>query len=103
MHNKSKLYSSASEFFSLNGNATMRLTPTAAIDVCRIATKKGILVLGVDGGVYKEPIFEAKINCSWSAKFKSPFTSEQLNNNNALAIEDIEADRNCCNAFILTI
>ena len=40
------LYDSGDAFFELKGNASMKLSPKAAIEVCNEAAKKGLWILG---------------------------------------------------------
>ena len=51
------LYDSGDAFFELKGNASMKLSPKAAIEVCNEAAKKGLWILGIDGGHWLNPGF----------------------------------------------
>ncbi len=60
------LYDSGDAFFELKGNASMKLSPKAAIEVCNEAAKKGLWILGIDGGHWLNPGFRIDSSASSS-------------------------------------
>ena len=97
------LYDSADEFFKLEGNVNMRLTPEAAIEVCAMARKKGFYVGRLEGGVFHDPGFEARIDAIWDCK--NYLQDDRIYENNILAIEDLieEIKLGKHNAFLVTL
>ncbi|EPF2596718.1 colicin transporter [Proteus mirabilis] len=90
-------------FFELGGNAIMKLSPKAAIEVCQEATKRNLWILGVDGGHWLNPGFRPDGSASWSGKTKL-FNENKLSENNQLAIENIWDDEAAgYTAFIVTL
>ena len=65
----SHLYDDGLLFFQLNGNAVMRLSRTAAMSVCRLATDRSFHVLRVEGGIWHSPGFEARVDSIWDSKY----------------------------------
>src|SRR4051794_8094136 len=47
---RQKLYHRSRDFFDCGGNAVMKLSREAAIAVCSDVTRRGLLVLGIEGG-----------------------------------------------------
>ncbi len=99
----STLYVKGDDFFKLKGNASMKLSPKAAIEVCQEATKRKVYILGVDGGHWFSPGFRPDGSASWSGKTTLINQGKLLENNN-LAIENIKEDEAAgYTAFIVTI
>lgn len=96
------LYDDGILFFQLNGNAVMRLTKTAAISVCRLATDRGLHVLRVEGGIWHSPGFEARVDSIWDSKFDK-IDEQSIIINNEYAVEFIESESMDINSFILTV
>ncbi|EEI7278718.1 hypothetical protein P4387_005082, partial [Escherichia coli] len=44
----------------------MKLSPKAAIEVCNEAAKKGLWILGIDGGHWLNPGFRIDSSASWT-------------------------------------
>lgn len=58
-------YESADDFFALNGSAVMKMTVAAAISVCEQAINHGLIVSRIEGGIWHNPGFEARLDCIW--------------------------------------
>lgn len=97
------LYEKGEDFFLLKGNACMKLTPNAAIEVCQEAMKQNLWILGIDAGHWLNPGFRPDSWMSWDHK-QQLFNQEKLVENNQLAIENIKEDEAAgYTAFIVTI
>jgi|SRR5688572_14471923 len=97
---RNRLYDSAADYFRLNGNAIMKLTPEAAIDVCLEAAQRGLVVVRIEGGIWHSPGFEARLDCIWDGA-EPPIDLENAIANNARAAEDIRRERVIHGAFII--
>lgn len=58
-------YESADEFFLLDGTVVMKMTPGAAISVCEQARSHGFFISRIEGGIWHNPGFEARLDCIW--------------------------------------
>ena len=98
----SKVYENPDDFFQLGGHAIMKLTPQAAIEVCRLCTEKGIVVGRIEGGIWHHPGFEARLDSIWDGE---DYTTDPdvIRENNLRAIENIEEEMQIHDAFIITI
>jgi hypothetical protein len=97
-----RLYSCADDFYALEGNFVMFLTPGAAAAVCRSAAERGWVIGRVEGGVW-HPGFESRVDCIWDGIWPPPPVSfAQAKINNQLAAEFIESMSIEHSAFILT-
>ncbi|RVU35518.1 colicin immunity protein [Rheinheimera riviphila] len=95
------LYNDSNLFFELNGNNLMKLTPDAAIELCKCLVEKDVVVVCVEGGIWHNPGFESRLDAIWTGK-KPPVSRTDLANNNNNAIKSIMEDREICNAFIIS-
>lgn len=95
------LYSDPNSFFELKGNNLMRLTPSAAIELCNLLTERNIVTVCVEGGIWDNSKFEARLDAIWTGK-KPPMKSMDLAKNNMKAINSIIEDSEQCNAFIIS-
>lgn len=87
------------DFFRLDGSVVMRLTRAAAIEVSARAASRYRVISRVEGGVWRNPYFEARGDCIWDG-IDPPTSVEAAEQNNVAAqhfIRDAEAD-----VFILT-
>lgn len=97
------LYDKGEDFFKLKGNASMKLSPKAAIEVCQEATKRNLSVFGVDGGHWFNPGFRPDGSASWSGKTKL-LNENKVYKNNQLVIDNIKEDAaDGYTAFLVTI
>ncbi|WP_244102159.1 hypothetical protein [Burkholderia ambifaria] len=62
---RSRVYDSADDFFSLDGSIVMKLSTEAAIAVCEQAAQHGLVVARIEGGIWHFPGFEARLDCIW--------------------------------------
>jgi hypothetical protein len=99
---RTMLYDSPGDFFEPSGNAIMKLTPSAAAGVCLEATAHQLVVLGVEGGIYDETGFEARLDCIWDG-LNTPHDQASAHENNLRAVEFIREKSDIHNAFIITI
>lgn len=97
-----KLYSSKNDFFRLSGNAIMRLTGTAAEDVCNSAAAEGMLILRVEGGFHDTTGFEARLDCIWNGKNHACNLLDACKNNSEAA-KFVKCNSDNHNAFIITV
>jgi hypothetical protein len=95
------LYQSAEDFFALDGNAVMRLSPSAAAATCEQATHHGLLVLRIEGGVWVSPNFRARGDCIWDG-VDPPVSEQEAAANNSAAALFIREQAAAHSAFILT-
>jgi hypothetical protein len=96
-----KLYDSASAFFDLGGHAVMKLTPAGAIEVCREAGGRGLVVVRVEGGYWQDPGCEAKIGCIWDGA-DPPMDQDAAPQNNLNAANFIRVESGLHDACVLT-
>jgi hypothetical protein len=96
-----KVYETASEFFDLEGSVVMKLTRSAAIDVCRSAVDRGLLVAKIEGGIDRGGTFEARLDAIWDGA-DPPIDHDSAQANNLRAADFIRAQRDEYNAFIIT-
>ncbi|MDZ7644948.1 MAG: hypothetical protein U5K76_12500 [Woeseiaceae bacterium] len=64
---RSKLYEDI-DFFELHGHAVMMLTPEAAQKVCELASDQGLTIGRVEGGIWHDPGFEARLDRIWDVR-----------------------------------
>ena len=98
---RTKLYDSASAFFDLGGSAVMYLATTAAIDACSQAASQGLVVVRIEGGIWRAFTFEARLDCIWDGA-DPPLGGEAAAENNRLAADFIRRQGETHNAFVLT-
>ncbi len=77
----------------------MKLTPAAAKKVCRIATTRGLLIKRIEGGIWHNPGFEARLDCIWDAK---DWLRNDPEENNSLAVQFIDDELRRHDVFIIT-
>jgi Colicin-E5 Imm protein len=76
-----KLSSDIEDFFCSAGRNSIRLSTSAAIAVCEQAADHGLLILGIEGGFWLNPGFEARHDSLWSGK-SDVLDQTQLRDNN---------------------
>lgn len=100
---KEKLHNESSAYLENGFSCNIKLTATAAQDVCLEATKRGFFVLIVEAGHWSEDGFRPDMNARWDAK-EVLIISEDHEQNNNLAIKNITEDsRDGYNAFMITL
>jgi hypothetical protein len=100
--NRQRLYARAKDFFEQNGNAVMKLGRSAAAEACRAAAHRGLVVVKLEGGIWKNGTFEARLDAIWDG-IDPPTDNESASKNNLSAAEFIQARDAAYNAFIITV
>lgn len=98
---RDKLYDIAEDFFSAQGSGVMKLSPEAAITVCLTASMRGFVVARVEGGIWHNPGFEARLDCIWDGA-DPPMDVATANRNNLDAAEFIREESKVHSIFIIT-
>lgn len=98
---RQKRYETADAFFELCGSVVMRLSTNAAIAVCREATVREISVSRIEGGIWHNPGFEARVDCIWDSSTETTNT-QAVHSNNLAAIEFIISEQLEHDTFIIT-
>ena len=96
-----KRYDYPEDFFSLRGSVTMRLTATAAIEVCKLAADRGLIVLRVEGGNWHHPGFQPSLDCIWDG-VDPPVSTERAHEINLKAAAFINMMTEEYDVFIIT-
>jgi hypothetical protein len=96
-----KRYTSANDFFDLNGNIVMWLTREAAIEVCLVAIERDLLVMKIEGGFWLNPYFEARVDCIWDG-YNPPNSRQRTIENNFDAAQFIRDEPPEHDLFVIT-
>ena len=96
-----KRYDAEEEFFRLRGSVVMKLSATAAIAVCTVAADRGLVVTRVEGGIWHNPGFEARVDCIWDGA-EPPVTLENARKNNLAAADFICEEQEEHDVFVIT-
>ncbi|MNQ92081.1 Colicin-E5 immunity protein [compost metagenome] len=94
-------YESSDEFFILDGSAVMKLSTDAAIEVCELATQRGLVVARIEGGIWHFPGFEARLDCIWDGG-DPPVEFNVAERNNIMAANFIRSECAVHDVFIIT-
>jgi hypothetical protein len=94
-------YADPEDFFELYGSIVMILTTEAAIDVCQRAAWRGLLVSRIEGGIWHNPGFEARIDCIWDGG-EPPLDTQAAHKNNLAAIEFIRSKLPEHDSFVIS-
>jgi hypothetical protein len=57
---RSRLYENVHDYLETSGFTTMKLARTAALELCDWAAERGIVIVMVEGGIFREGTFEAR-------------------------------------------
>lgn len=95
------LFENAIDFFSRDGSVWMRLSPTAAVEVCMAAAAQGKVVARIEGGIWHAPGFEARHDCIWDGA-DPPISESDAHLNNLSAADFIREEMEFHTVFILT-
>jgi len=98
---RQKLYDRVEDFFDLDGNAGMKLTRPAAIGLCLAAVSKELVVVKVEGGIWSDGQFEARLDAIWDG-LDPPLGQEKAKENNLKAANFIKSVPAIDNAFLIT-
>ncbi|WP_079212769.1 hypothetical protein [Brucella pituitosa] len=96
------IYNKAGDFFALSGHALMKLTRSAAIAVCEQAARQQLFVAGVEGGIWHNPGFEARLDSTWDYQGNDG-QDDCIVQNNALAADFIKRQPALYDVFIITM
>ncbi|WP_412473075.1 colicin immunity protein [Burkholderia stabilis] len=96
-----RVYDSSDDFFSLAGSIVMKLTAEAAVDVCDRATRQGFVVARIEGGIWHNPGFEARVDCIWDGA-DPPIDLDAAERNNQRAAEFIRSESPPHDVFVVT-
>lgn len=94
-------YEDGSDFFELDGSVVMRLTRSAAIEVCARAASHMRIVARIEGGVWLDPYFEARGDCIWDGE-SPPVPKKVAEQNNIAARSFILEAAEDIDVFIIT-
>jgi hypothetical protein len=97
----SRVYDSSEDFFALDGSCVMMLTTKAAIESCERAAECGFLVARVEGGIWRNPGFEARLDCIWDG-LNPPVDRDTAEENNHIAAVFILSESAVHDVFVLT-
>lgn len=96
-----KIYDDADEYFAHQGVSSMRLTRGAAQHVCERALAYGLLIVRIEGGIWRNPDFEARLDCIWDG-LDPPVSVELANENNGRAFAFIVSCATIHDVFVIT-
>ncbi|WP_319001729.1 colicin immunity protein [Burkholderia cenocepacia] len=96
-----RVYDSSDDFFLLAGSIVMKLTTEAAIDVCERAAQQGLVVARIEGGIWRNPGFEARVDCIWDGA-DPPVDLDAAEQNNQRAAEFIRSESPPHDVFVVT-
>ena len=102
MKDKSKRFLSAPDYFESGAKIWMRMSRCAAVEVAKIAFKKGYLIEIIEGGLWHSPGFQPRTSCIWHCAITPPYTGRNVSASNRdaknfILTADLEID-----TFILT-
>ncbi|NJA06625.1 colicin immunity protein [Methylomonas sp. UP202] len=98
---RGQIYNSSSDFFQLEGSAVMLLTSAAAQSVCFEASGHSLVVVRVEGGIWRNPGFEARLDCIWDGR-DPPLSQIEATSNNLRASDMIREESGVHDVFIIT-
>ena len=96
-----KLYCEGKDFFDLDGNAVMKLSRKAAVSVCLDAAAQGFLIGKLEGGIWSDGTFEARLDALWDGA-DPPVPETDACENNRAAADFIRSQPPSYNAFVIT-
>ena len=102
MKDTSKRFLSAPDYFESGAKIWMRMSRCAAVEVAKIAFKKGYIIEIIEGGVWQGPGFMPRTSCIWHCAITPPYTDRNVSASNRdaknfILVADLEID-----TFILT-
>lgn len=96
----SKIHDDSNEFFNNNGSAKMYLTCAAAMQVCQHATVLGRVVGRIEGGIWNDNEFEARLDCIWDVPDNY---DNDCRKSNELARQFVKTRSANHNAFVISL
>ncbi|RXV64983.1 colicin immunity protein [Burkholderia stabilis] len=94
-------YDSSDDFFTFGGSVVMKLSVDAAIAVCERAAQHGLVVARIEGGIWRSPGFEARLDCIWDG-VDPPVDVRVAEQNNLTAAKFIRSESQAHDAFVVT-
>jgi hypothetical protein len=94
-------YENSDSFFRMGGSASMVLTTAAARSACHQSLSHGLLVIRIEGGIWHDPGFEARIDCIWDGMYPPVGVTAAEKNNEAAAVF-VEEEQSVHDAFVIT-
>jgi hypothetical protein len=88
-------------FFRADPGQDVVLTSDAAIRACNMAADEGRVVSRIEGGLWRNPGFEARLDCIWQG-VSPPVPKDRAIENNLKAAKFIQDEARIHDAFILT-
>ncbi|MEX3934363.1 colicin immunity protein [Paraburkholderia phymatum] len=98
---KQTRYTASSDFFELRGSVVMKLSAEAAIEVCMIAADRGLVIARIEGGIWHNPGFEARVDCIWDG-IDPPTSVEDARLNNLAAADFVVSELDQHDTFVIT-
>ncbi len=96
-----KVYKSADHIFANGASSVMKLSPDAAIKVCKEATHADLLIGKIEGGISHSHGFEARLDCIWDGQIP-PLDCASLRINNQDAADFINLEKEQHDTFVIT-
>ena len=101
---RSERFEERDEFFEQNGSVWMKLTKEAAIAVVEQCEAENRAVSIVEGGIWQDPGFEARLDAIWHSGFDKKPVGQSLSENNAAALGFLAAEMPAeCDTAIITV
>lgn len=97
-----KLYVTPKDFFDLDGSAVMKLGRDAATELCQKALAYELLIVKIEGGIWRDATFEARLDAIWDGR-EPPIANNVAKKNNLQAASFIDSCDKNYNAFIITV
>ena len=99
-----KIYSDPSEFFAKQGRYWMKLTRPVAVAVVKQCQDHSLAVSMVEGGIWHNPGFEARLDAIWHSEFDHMPTESAIYGNNAKAAAYLKSSMPSeCDAAIISV
>ncbi|MBY5841089.1 hypothetical protein J3P71_19350 [Rhizobium leguminosarum] len=87
----------AEDFFRMK---RISITPDAAVEVCRLATERGLLISRIEGGLGDARGFESRLDCIWDGD-DPPVDCHRMHQNNFHAATYVREKAGSHNAFVI--
>jgi hypothetical protein len=99
-NNRYIIHDNPRDYFRLGGSAWMILTRSAAEVVVQESTALKMLVVGFAGGFWRDPVYEERLDCMYSALL-SDIASNRIIEGNSRALSSLVSMPKEYNAFII--
>lgn len=101
-HQYGILYDRPLDFFELGGSGTIQMSRECARQVCLLAQAHRQVVLCIEGGIWHNPGFEARLDAIWDRDKFATYSKDDVQKTNEQAAESVGFDNKLCDAFIVT-